>query len=317
MSAVGIAKFVMKRFQSFPVFNKEKVGEMNEVFHHSIFLNSTAEQQKEIMLKSSQSKYDSEIDFPFDNYFGFPLLPILRNKTALDLGSFTGGRTAAWFERYKLKRISGTDINQIYIDAATQFAKIRNINADYRKGRGESIPYENDQFDVILTFDVLEHVQNIRKTMDECYRVLKPGGKLIAVFPSYYQPLEHHLGRVTRLPGLQYVFSGKTQVKAYYEILKERGDAAYWYRRDTPFLEEWEKGNTINGTTFYKFRKLINDQNWKIWFQSRKTIGSTGRYVEKNKWIKIPSLLFIPFTYVPIIQDIVLHRIAVILEKEK
>jgi hypothetical protein len=85
MNSVSIAKFVMKRFQSFPTYNKEKVGELNEVFRHNTFLNGTAEQQKEIMLKSSQSKYDSEFDFPFDKYFGFELLSILNNKTVLDL----------------------------------------------------------------------------------------------------------------------------------------------------------------------------------------------------------------------------------------
>lgn len=127
MNTVDIAKFVMKTFQSFPTFDKEKVGVLSEVFQHSAFLNGTAEQQKEIMLKSSQSKYDDEFDFPFDKYFGFELLPILNNKTVLDLGCFTGGRSAAWFERYKLKQLSGIDISQIYIDAATQFARIKKL----------------------------------------------------------------------------------------------------------------------------------------------------------------------------------------------
>ena len=316
MNTVTIAKFLMKKFENSPTFNKENVGELNEVFQHDIFLNGTEEQRKEIMLKSSQSKYESEFNFPFDKYFGFDLCPLLKDKSILDLGCFTGGRSAAWFERYKLKQLTGMDISQIYIDAAIQFAKIKQINADYKVGFGESLPFADNQFDAILTYDVFEHVQDLKKTMDECYRLLKPGGRLIAVFPGYYQPNEHHLDLATRFMGIQLIFSGKTLTKAYYEILKERGEEANWYKRSTPDLAEWEKGNTLNGMTFRRFRKIIKNRNWKILFQSRKPIGSVGRLIEKKKWIKLISILFVPFTYVPFIQEVVLHRITVILEKK-
>jgi ubiquinone/menaquinone biosynthesis C-methylase UbiE len=315
MNTVSIAKFVMKKFQSFPVFNKDKVGELQEIFNHKAFRNSTLKEQQEMMLKSSQSKYDNEFIFPFDKYFGFELLPTLSNMNILDLGCFTGGRSAAWFERYKLLKISGIDINKEYIDAAIQFSKIKTINSEYKQAYGENIPFENNQFDAILSFDVFEHVQDLKKTLDECYRVLKPQGKLIVVFPGYFQPIEHHLGLVTNLPGLQYFFSGKTLVRAYFEIIEDRGIDADWYKRSTPNLEKWERGNTINGTTLRQFRKLIKYHNWKVLFLVRKPIGSVGRRIENNKWIKILSTLLVPLTYLPFIQEIVLHRFTIILEK--
>ncbi|HZH66425.1 MAG TPA: class I SAM-dependent methyltransferase [Flavisolibacter sp.] len=316
MNTVRIAKFLMTIAQNFPTFNKENVGTLNEVFQHPTFLNGTEEQQKEIMFKSSQSKYENEFAFPFDKYFGFRLLPLLKDKTVLDLGCFSGGRSAAWFERYKLKHISGTDVDQIYMDAAKQFAGIKNIDADFKVGFGEQLPFADNQFDAVLSFDVFEHVRDLEKTMQECYRVLKPGGKLITVFPTYYQPNEHHTGLVTRVPGLQCIFSGKTITKAYYEILEERGEEAYWYKRHSPELENWEKSNTINGITFRRFRRIIKKHNWKILFQGRKPIGSIGRSIEKKKWIKLISFLFIPLTYIPFIQEFMLHRITVILEKK-
>jgi len=315
MGSVGFAKYVMKKFQKFPTFDIEKVGERNEVFHHDLFLKGSTDQQKKIMLKSSQSKYENEFNFPFDKYFGISLLPFLKDKTVLDLGCFTGGRSAAWFERYQMKHLSGIDINDIYIEAATQYAALKNISADYRKGTGEKIPYADNQFDAVITYDVFEHVRDLRKTMAECQRVLKPEGKLIVVFPSYYQPIEHHLGLVSNMPGLQFMFSGKTLIKAYYEILKERGEKAYWYNRDSPDLEKWEKGNTINGTTYRQFRNICIEQDWKKIFQSRKPIGSVGRKFEKNKLLKGLMKVFTPLTYVPFLQEILLHRIAVILEK--
>lgn len=106
----------------------------------------------------------------------------------MDLGCFTGGKTVAWFERYKLQKITGIDIKNVYIDAAVQFADKHTVNADFKVSFGESLPFEDDTFDAILSFDVFEHVQNVQRTLHECYRVLKTGGRLFIVFPSYYHP---------------------------------------------------------------------------------------------------------------------------------
>src|SRR5207247_9065923 len=118
------------------------------------------------------------------------------------------------------------------IDAACKVAESRDRPADFRIGFGESIPWPDRSFDSILTFDVLEHVRSVSETMRECWRVLRPGGHLLAVFPSYFQPIEHHLGLVTAMPGLQYLFTGRTLIRAYCEILGERGVDADWYVRD-------------------------------------------------------------------------------------
>ena len=75
------------------------------------------------MLKSSESKYKSEMNYPWDIYFGFDLSPFLKNKVALGLGCFTGGRSAAWFERYNMKHISGIDVKKVFLESAKQFAE--------------------------------------------------------------------------------------------------------------------------------------------------------------------------------------------------
>ena len=311
-----LARFWMTRFESFPQFDKDKVGLLQEVFNHPEFSDGTIEQQKQIMFKSSKSKYDNELNFPIDKYFGFNLLPYLKDKKVLDLGCLVGGRTVAWYQRYEIKHICGIDVNQVYIDAAKQFADFKQINAEFRKAYAENLPYEDNRFDAIITFDVFEHVQNLEVTLKECQRVLKPGGKLFVVFPSYYQPKEHHLGLVTRLPGLQYFFSGRTLVKTYYAIIKERGQAANWYKRNNQELEKWEKGNTINGTSFRSFHHLIKKQNWKTVFVGRKPIGSVGRSLENKRILQKMFLLLTPLTYIPFIQEFFLHRITFILEKE-
>ena len=40
-------------------------------------------------------------------------------------------------------------------------------------------PFSNDWFDYILMFDVIEHLPDTLATMNEAWRILKPGGELL------------------------------------------------------------------------------------------------------------------------------------------
>jgi SAM-dependent methyltransferase len=316
MNAIKIAKLLMKLRERIPSSPDKTLGELQEIFCHNMFLKASESTKKELMLKSSNTKYVSELDYPWDNYFDRDISPYLNNKVILDLGCFNGGRGVAWFERYKLDKLFGIDVDQIYIDSATQFASTKGINAEYKLAKGEKLPFEDATFDAILSFDVFEHVQNIETTLKECWRVLKPNGKLFVVFPGYFHPIEHHLGLVTKTPFFHYFFSSETLIGAYSEILEERGQDAYWYKRSSPKPETWERCNTINGTTLKKFKNIIENKDWKITFHSRKPIGSIGRNVSKKKWLLVMSYLFYPLTFIPGIQEILLHRITYVLEKQ-
>lgn len=310
-----IAKFLMNRFSNYPVSPEKEVGELSEVFRHTLFLNGSKVERNTIMLKSSESKYKSELDYPWDHYFGIELTPLLQGNIVLDLGCFTGGRSVAWFEKYKLEYLIGIDVTQTFIDAATQFADLKKIRADFKVAKGEKLLFGDDSFDAILSFDVFEHVQNVKLTLDECYRTLKPGGRLLVVFPGFYHPTEHHLVLVTRLPCIHYFISSENLIRAHYEIIEERGDHAHWYQRHSPELESWEKGNTINGTTITQFRAYLKNNNWNILLHSRKPIGSIGRHISKKTVISKASNLLYPLTFIPGLQEIFLHRITFILEK--
>lgn len=315
MDRVDIAAFLMRLGEREPAFSENSVGELKEVFNHRAFLDADEQNRRAIMFRSSQSKYDSELDYPWDNYFGFELRSLLGGKTALDLGCFTGGRSIAWLERYGFNRIIGIDIEDEYIQAASQFAQQKGAAGTFFKSQGESLPFEDASFDAVLSFDVFEHVQDVADTLQECRRVLKTGGRLFVVFPSYYHPIEHHLTLATMTPCLHWIFSGETLIKAYCEIIDERGDGAYWYRRSTRIREPWERGNTVNGMTFARFKRILARQNWTICREVHKPIGAIGRSVRGNTIAKLLSALFLPFTFVPGMQELVLHRNTFILEK--
>jgi len=50
----------------------------------------------------------------------------------------------------------------------------------------EEMPVEDCGYDLVLCTQVLEHCTNPQRIVDECHRVLKPGGTLIVTVPSVF-----------------------------------------------------------------------------------------------------------------------------------
>lgn len=313
---VAIAKYLMKRFESFPAAPQRQVTKLEEIFHHPMFLEASEAERERIMLQSSQASYDAEVDYPWDNFFGLDLRPLLAGKVALDLGSFNGGRSVAMAERYELASLTGLDVDPLYIETASRFAESRNVSVEFKIGTAEALPFDDSTFDAVLTYEVFEHVRDPERALAECYRVVKPGGRMFVVFPSYYHPTGHHLSLAANVPFINCMFSGQTLVNAYCEIIDERGDEAEWYKRQSPELQSWEKSNTINGTTLGRFEGYVKNSNWKKYLQRCVPLGRVGRNVSKKPSRLALSYLLQPLVYFPYVREAFVHRITFILEKE-
>ncbi len=57
---------------------------------------------------------------------------------------------------------------------------------------GEALPHAANTFDLILSNEVIEHVQDDRQTVAEMVRVLKPGGRILLFCPNRGYPFETH-----------------------------------------------------------------------------------------------------------------------------
>jgi SAM-dependent methyltransferase len=59
-------------------------------------------------------------------------------------------------------------------------------------GACEELPFITGSFDVILSHEVLEHVRDDRRSIEEMVRVLMPGGLIIIFAPNLGYPFETH-----------------------------------------------------------------------------------------------------------------------------
>lgn len=60
------------------------------------------------------------------------------------------------------------------------------------EGVGENLPFPDNNFDYIGTYQTLEHVQDVEKCIDELVRVLKIGGRMKIQAPDYDSFFEPH-----------------------------------------------------------------------------------------------------------------------------
>lgn len=121
----------------------------------------------------------------------------LRGSTVLEIGCGYGALLSL-LAKSGAKAI-GVEVDESSLKIARKLTKgIK--NAKVVKGQGENLDFDDASFDIVILFDVIEHVKNPLKMMKEAIRVLKPGGILYCEFTPYYSLAGHHLYDISKLP---------------------------------------------------------------------------------------------------------------------
>src|SRR5581483_7821276 len=75
--------------------------------------------------------------------------------------------------------VCGIDLADSAIDLARKNFEIQGLKADLRVANGEAIPFPDDSFDFVFAHGVVQYTANDQQLVDECRRVLKPGGEVL------------------------------------------------------------------------------------------------------------------------------------------
>ena len=156
-------------------------------------------------LASGKREYDDGEAF-FRNFPDVEVAAVVAGRRVLDLGCGFGGRTV-WYAERGAERVMGLEISPKMVDRCRAFAEQHGMdNVEFVVGIAEDLPYEDNSIDVVITYDVLEHVQDPAQAMCEIARVLQPDGSAWLVFPSYLGGRASHLDYLTQIPFLHRVF---------------------------------------------------------------------------------------------------------------
>jgi 2-polyprenyl-6-hydroxyphenyl methylase / 3-demethylubiquinone-9 3-methyltransferase len=97
-----------------------------------------------------------------------------KGKSVLDLGCGGGFMAEALATRGAI--VTAIDPAAGAIDIAKRHAAEQGHAIRYVVGSGESLPLDDQCMDCVVCVDVLEHVADLGRVLDEVRRVLKPGG---------------------------------------------------------------------------------------------------------------------------------------------
>jgi 2-polyprenyl-3-methyl-5-hydroxy-6-metoxy-1,4-benzoquinol methylase len=82
-----------------------------------------------------------------------------------------------------------------------------NVSPNILNAAGEFLPLPSSTFDLILSHEVIEHVQNDRSAIAEMVRVLKVGGRAVIFCPNRGYPVETHgiFGKANIISAINYL----------------------------------------------------------------------------------------------------------------
>lgn len=140
----------------------------------------------------------------------------MHNQKVLIVGAGTGA------ELFCLKKYFGCDVHGIEpydkaIEILQKKAPAYGLAPEHiKQAYSEELPYKDNTFDRVISFSVVEHVNNVPKTLDEMIRVVKDDGMVYIHTPNYVFPYEGHYKVIAP------TFLGKTLTKIWVSMLGKK-----------------------------------------------------------------------------------------------
>lgn len=114
-----------------------------------------------------------------------------RGGLVLDLGCGEG-RNTIYMARVGF-RVVGLDLSLKGVRVLANNLFEEEVRATSLVGDARGLPFMNSRFDAILAHNLFDHLDAVsaRAGLQECYRVLRPGGHLLLTWDSIPQHLDH------------------------------------------------------------------------------------------------------------------------------
>lgn len=140
-------------------------------------------------------EYDEREKF-WDSFEKDKLAPYIKDAQGLEVLDAGAGTGRLSLKLYNAgAKVTALDISPEMLE----ILKRKEPNINPVEGDMEHMPFKDESFDMVFSTLALVHLKKVEPFLDECYRVLKDGGKMVLVNIHYRKPeiLHDSEGRYT------------------------------------------------------------------------------------------------------------------------
>ncbi len=167
-------------------------------------------------------------------------------ENILDVGCGIGGSSLYLAQKFNA-RVTGITLSPVQASRAAERATEASLDsqANFQVADAQNMPFADNSFDLLWSLESGEHMPDKTKFMQECYRVLKPGGKFIMVTwchratenEALSADEKQHLADIYRVYCLPYVISLPEYEKIAQTLPLQNIHTADWSKAVAPFWD--------------------------------------------------------------------------------
>jgi 2-polyprenyl-6-hydroxyphenyl methylase/3-demethylubiquinone-9 3-methyltransferase len=106
----------------------------------------------------------------------------------VDIGCGAGTQAIIWAEDGH--HVTGVDVSEKLIEVGKERMAAAGVEVDFKVGTSSHLPLPDSHADICLLPELLEHVPDWLETLQECARILKPGGMVYLSTSNALCPLQ-------------------------------------------------------------------------------------------------------------------------------
>ena len=225
-------------------------------------------------------------------------LPIDPSLRYLDMGCGTGELTLA-LARMGAKRITGVDFLPRSIETARAHARrlgvggVRFVCANLHQWTPQ------EQYDVLLSFDALEHIDAPRRLLGSMAELIAPGGIAVISFgPLFHSPFGDHMWDFFRvqLPWRGVLFSEPALLRVRREFFRPT-DRARRYQ---------EIAGGLNRMRYAEFLEHVRATGWRFDYLV------VNSFLIHRRWLRRVSDFLVR---IPLLRDFIAHNVYAVIRR--
>lgn len=240
---------------------------------------------------------DKELQQQFSDYFS-PSDVV--GKDVLDFGCGEGELS------FLMMSLGAKSVTGIEVDESRYAACAGKVSKD--PGSGERFPrflcatndtqidLPDSAVDVIVCFDVLEHIMAYDAIIREWRRVLRPGGRVLIWWVPWWHPYGPHIESLVPIPWCHVLFSDKTLLETCAKVYELPEFKPRIWDLDEHGAKKPNKWRTmqelpeVNKLSMRRFEGLISDIGFEVECKRLRGFGSSSLARLTHLFLHVPGL---------------------------